>query len=280
MRSRTLLLTCLAVSLTAGCYTTWSTNGRSSQQRPSEVAKNEREVTGRIASYTTAPRGEMDGFVLDTGNRVHFPITAGSTLLPIVQKGDVVTVTGNLTDRPEGKVIEATTIANRDKGKRIDVASITPPKPEEEQQQAKKSEAVPPPGKTKGTTTLTGAELTSKEGRVQGYTTSPTGDMDGVLLDNGVRVHFAPAAGKALLPLVQQGKTIRVVGWEITGPEGAMIEATKISETPNGVSVDIAEVAPPPEPKQTPGAVAPPGAPPLGQEKQEQQPKTKHQPKR
>jgi hypothetical protein len=267
MRSRSLLVPCLALVMTTGCYSSWSTHPKSSQPSTEEAAKNEREVTGRIVSYTTAPRGEMDGFVLDTGNRVHFPITAGSALLPLVQKGDVVTVRGTVTTRPEGKVIEASSITNEDKNERIDVASISSPSAPE-RATARQTEGVPPPGKTRSTTTLTGAELTAKEGRVKGYTTAPDGNMDGVLLDNGVRVHFPPAAGEALLPLVQEGKAIRVVGWEVTGPEGTMLEATKISGAQGGPTVDIAEVAAPPEPKVTPGAVAPPGAKPLGVKRQ------------
>ena len=268
MGSRSLLLTCLALSLTAGCNANWSTNARPSQHA-AELAKNQREVSGRIASYTTAPRGEMDGFVLDTGNRVHFPITAGTTLMPILQKEDTITVVGTLTDRPEGKVIEALSITNQDKNRTIDVTSISPPRAE--QPVARPSEGVPPPGKAKSTTTLTGADLTSKEGRVQGYTTAPTGDMDGVLLDNGARIHFQPHAGKALLPLVQPGKTIRVIGWEISGPEGTLLEATKVIATPSGETVDIAEVAAPPEPKPTPGAVAPPGGAALDHKQQQPQ---------
>lgn len=267
MKRGPVFASCVALVLLAvGCHATWSTQPSSSSgggtAKEGAAEANRREVTGRVASYTTAPRGEMDGLMLDTGNRVHFPVHTGSALLPLIGQGQVIRVVGSMSDRPEGKVIEVLSITNVDSGKTITVASVVPPKAP-----PPPSEAVPPPtaGRGKaGTTTLTGAELTQKEGKVTGYTTAPTGDMDGVLLDSGSRVHFPARAGTALLPLLQQGKTIRVIGWEVSGPEGVILEATKITGTPNGKTVDIDEVAAPRPPAVTPGAVAPPGQPPLG----------------
>jgi hypothetical protein len=49
-----------------------------------------------------------------------------------------------------------------------------------------------------------------------------------------------------LLPLVQQGKAIRIIGWELTGPHGTILETTKITATPSGETVDIASLPLPP----------------------------------
>lgn len=255
MRCRSILATCAVLtSLATGCAATWTSSSRPA----SETAKT-RQISGQVASYTTAPRGEMDGFILDTGNRVHFPVHAGSAVLPYVQKGQVILVVGTLEDRPDGKVIEAKSITNTSKNETLDVSKVSPPKP-----QPQLAGGVAPPGKGgASTTTLTGAELTTKEGRVQGYTSAPNGDMDGVTLDNGSRVHFPAHVGKAVVPLLQQGKTVRIIGWELTGPEGTILEATKITATPSGQTVDIAAIPIPKPVTVTPGAVAPPGAPPL-----------------
>ncbi len=276
MRSGLLLVGCLALASVTGCYMSGRASTSTRSGTAQEQAKEQREVTGRIASHTTAPRGEMDGFVLDTGNRVHFPIHTGSTLRPYLEKGQEVRVIGTLVDRPEGKVLEAISITNVGKDKTLEIASIQPPATPAP---AEPTRGVAPPGRATSTTTLTGAELTSKEGKVKGYTTAGTGDMDGVLLDTGVRVHFPPQAGKPLLPHVQQGKSIRVVGWEVTGPEGTILEATRITAIPGGQSVDIAEVAAPPAPQVTPGAASPPGAAPLEQQQQQQQQQQQHEKK-
>jgi hypothetical protein len=229
---------CLVLALAAGCTGTLTTGSR-----PSTSAQVNREVTGRVAGYTTAPLGEMNGVILDNGTRVHFPPQIGATVLPLVQRGELVRVIGTMEDRAEGKVLEASSLTSVDKGQTVNVASVPPP-------------ARPP---ATGQTTVTGASLVAKEGRIQGYTTAPGGNMDGVLLDNGARVHFPEHVGSAVLPLVQEGKSIRVIGSESRNPQGiTIIEATKIVAIPSGESVDIA-ATPAPRPKiVTPGAVSPP----------------------
>jgi hypothetical protein len=197
----------------------------------------------------------MDGFILDTGNRVHFPVSSGQRISPLVQKDQEVRVVGTLVDRPEGKLIEASSITNVSKNETINIASVSPPKA---QPPKAPSGNVNAPNQPQPTTTLTGAELKTKEGHVSSYTTTPNGDMDGVVLDTGTKVHFPPHAGKALLPLVQQGKSIRIIGWELTGPQGTILEATKIIATPSGETVDIASLPLPEQPKPTPGSATPP----------------------
>lgn len=258
MRSRRLVVSCLVLASVAatGCAATWGTTPSSTTNTTSAGADS-REVIGRIVSYTTTAKGHMDGFVLDTGNRVHFPDNAGAALLPLVQKSEEVRVVGKLSDGPDGKVIEASSITNVAKRKTVNVASVAGTASQSPQRSAPRPPATTPaaqlpsgdavpPGKSQPTT-LTGAELTSKEGKVKGYTTAPSGDMDGITLDTGSRIHFPVHAGKAILPLVQQGKTVRVIGWEITGPEGAVIQATKIIATPSGETVDIDELPLPPK---------------------------------
>lgn len=255
MRSRRIFVSSLALvsAVSAGCAATWGANTPSTTSTTSAGA-DKREITGRIVSYTATSKGNMDGFVLDTGNRIHFPDTAGAALLPLVQKNEEVRVVGKLSDGPDGKVIEAASITNVAKRETINVASVAASKPPRAQERAPSTPAAqaPPgnttaPGQSQPTTTLTGAELTSKEGKVKGYTTAPSGDMDGITLDTGSRVHFPVHAGKALLPLVQQGKTVRVIGWELTGPNGTVIEATKIIATPSGETVEIDDLPMPPK---------------------------------
>lgn len=260
MRCRSILVSSLLLlPVIGGCAATWSTTP-SSTTRTTSASEEKREVTGRIASYTTTPKGDMDGFILDTGNKVHFPPNTGSALLPYVQKDQEVKVIGKLVDRPDGKVIEASSITNVAKRETINVASImTEPekseKADKDKDKAEKSaKAAPPaagnaapPAKSQPATTLTGAELTTKEGKVNGYTTTSTGDMDGVLLDNGSRVHFPAHAGKAVLPLVGQGKIVKIIGWELTTPQGTLIEATKII-SPDGTTVDISAIPLPSKP--------------------------------
>jgi hypothetical protein len=94
--------------------------------------------------------------------------------------------------------------------------------------------------------TLTGAKLATREGKITGFTTMPNGDMNGVVLDDGSHIRFPSYTGRALLPLVRPHDRIRVSGWEITGPEGTMVEATKIVSKQSGKAVDIGALPVPP----------------------------------
>jgi hypothetical protein len=85
--------------------------------------------SGKIVGYMTAPEGEMDGFILESGTAVHFPTHAGSRLLPVVHKGDRVSVTGTIQVGPTGQVLEASTVKNQMSGRSVDVPAIPPLSP-------------------------------------------------------------------------------------------------------------------------------------------------------
>lgn len=244
----------LALVLVVGCTGSFSASTRPSSARQIEAT---REISGRVADYTTASRGEMDGVVLEDGTRVHFPPHAGSALLPIVQRGQIIRVVGVDTYGPEGKHIEALTITGRD-GRAVDVVALAPPEAPASSRppaaatapDARAREPLPPPP------ALTSVEVATTEGRIEGYTTTPGGDMDGLLLSNGLQVRFPAHAGSALLPLVGRGATVRVTGWQTRGPNGTVIEASKVVSVSNGRTVDVTAL-PVPE-THPPGAVEPP----------------------
>jgi hypothetical protein len=115
--------------------------------------------------------------------------------------------------------------------------------------------AAAPPGRTPGepsSPALTSAQVTTTQGRITGYTTTPAGDMDGLILDSGVTIHFPPHAGRALLPLVQQREVVRVDGWETTGPTGRVIEASRVTSPTSGATVDVSALPAPPRLRPTP----------------------------
>ncbi|MBX3224470.1 MAG: hypothetical protein KF795_28405 [Labilithrix sp.] len=239
----------LGLLLVAGCTGSFSATRTSSAQQQAT-----HEVSGRVASYTTAPRGELDGVVLDDGTSIHFPPHAGSAVLPLVQRGQIVRVVGVDTYGPEGKRIEALTITGGG-GRTVDVVAISPPP-----SPAPSSGAAAPPARATPPLppppSLTSAEVATTEGRIDGYTTTPSGDMDGLLLSNGLQIHFPAHTGSTLLPLVGRGTTVRVTGSETRGPNGTVIEASKVISISNGRTVDVGSIPAPST--RPPGAVEPP----------------------
>jgi hypothetical protein len=70
-------------------------------------------VNGTIQNYTRTPTGEVDGFVLDSGQRVRFPASFGPKVSEQFPPNMAVQVTGRRTTDPDGRqVIEAEQITN------------------------------------------------------------------------------------------------------------------------------------------------------------------------
>lgn len=261
MIARVLRLGLLLVGACVGACVGTASTGTTRSSAPESASTY--EVVGRVTDYTTAPQGEMDGVILADGTRIHFSPRAGSALLPLVQRGQTIRVVGWRSYGAGGERIEADTITSVGNGRTVDVTAMArSEEPTRAPRERERERTVAPPAprapEPAPSTTLTGAELTSTEGRIDGYTTTLNGDMDGLLLSNGARVHFPPHAGATLLPLVQRGTNVRVTGWQTSGPNGLVLEASKVSSSTTGRTVDVASI---PAPRPTSGAVAPPPAP-------------------
>jgi hypothetical protein len=97
--------------------------------------------------------------------------------------------------------------------------------------------------------------------QISSFTANTRGLMDGVVLDDGTRVHFRPHMGTTLLPLLTRGDRIRVTGWEMDRGGGRVLEAKTITNLRTNTAVDVSAFADPPPPHAPsipPGAIAPP----------------------
>ncbi|AKU93756.1 hypothetical protein AKJ09_00420 [Labilithrix luteola] len=82
-------------------------------------------------------------------------------------------------------------------------------------------------------------------GRVVEHAVTLNGDLTGVVLEDRTRVHFPPAAGATLTPLLRGGRTVRVIGVQHPGPQGLVLEASSITSVDDGVTVNVPEAVPP-----------------------------------
>jgi hypothetical protein len=72
---------------------------------PGRARRNDGEVStvrGRIERFTTAPRGEKDGVVLDDGTALHWPPHMQDRFTDILKEGDRVQATGRTESGPAG----------------------------------------------------------------------------------------------------------------------------------------------------------------------------------
>ena len=89
-------------------------------------------VSGGIQNYTTGPSGQMNGFVLASGQRVHVPEEMGSKVSDQFPPNTQVQVTGHATTDADGRtVIEADKITDPSRNATVDLtaARAAPPSP-------------------------------------------------------------------------------------------------------------------------------------------------------
>ena len=94
------------------------------------VGRNDQAMQGEIESFTTAPRGEVDGAVFTDGKTIHWPPHVGGRMADIIKIGDRVEVVGQQETGPAGDShFEVRTLKNTGSGASVEVATIGPPRP-------------------------------------------------------------------------------------------------------------------------------------------------------
>jgi hypothetical protein len=82
-------------------------------------------VSGTVTSFTRAPGGEVDGFVLDDGTTVHYPPYFGKKVTGFVKDKARVRVTGMMirgSGRTPSNLLEADSITNVTSGQTLLIA--------------------------------------------------------------------------------------------------------------------------------------------------------------
>jgi hypothetical protein len=85
----------LAITGAVFALVIWST---AQGQAPDQL----QTVQGKVQSFTTAPRGEVDGLMLDDGTWVHWPPHLQGRFKDIAAVGDRVEATGRIETGPAG----------------------------------------------------------------------------------------------------------------------------------------------------------------------------------
>lgn len=73
-------------------------------------------ATGTVERMTTAPKGEVDGAVLDDGTVLHWPPHTDHHFTAVVAKGTRVRATGELREKKHGTVLEVETVTDLSTG--------------------------------------------------------------------------------------------------------------------------------------------------------------------
>jgi stage V sporulation protein SpoVS len=189
-------------------------------------------ITGTVKQYLLTPVGDVEGLELQGGTDVRFPPHMGAALAAIVKPRDRVDVLGFVTaPTAYGRAVKALTITNIATHQSVvDQPPAAPP---------------PPPW-------LRGVSMRQMtlSGTLEHYILNDRGDIDGLILNNGYEVKFAPpVAMAAAIALAQQpSATIQASGYGTTNGFGTVVDAMTGSLIVGSQSIALAGPAGPPPP--------------------------------
>lgn len=175
-------------------------------------------LQGRVAEYSLAPRGDVDGLILDDGTEIHLPPHLGAQLVFAVKPGDRVTVHG-LKARAIA-MMQAVSVTNDATGATV-------------------SDNGGPPGPRERDDPLTA------QGHIKAQLHGPRGDLNGVLLEDGTIVRLPPDEADRLVAQLAPGQPLYVEGEGIASLLGKVIAAQRIGPSQS----QLAQVQAPPRPR-------------------------------
>jgi hypothetical protein len=183
------------------------------------------ELEGTVSQYLLNPRGEVDGFLLDDHMVIKFPPHLARELIQVTRPKERVRVNGHLE---ADKLLKGHVIANPATGRAIREIKPTPP------ERASAVGALQP---------------LSVAGAIRVVRRNPHGEIDGVIFEDGVILHFPPHAGRQFESLLREGQLLAAVGFGTVNDFGQAIAAAMIG--PSADALALIE-APPVKPKRRP----------------------------
>ena len=188
----------------------WAT----AQAEPTERGEI-KTVRGKVMSFTTAPKGEVDGAILEGDIVIHWPPHLEERFKGIIDKGDRVEATGLMETGPQGdKHLEVRTLTNLRTKVSHDSDDAPPPPPKGPPPRGKDKDAPPPPPSAENEPAKT------VKGTVKEFTKAPRGEVDGLMLTDGTWVHWPPHLQERFKDIVAKGDRVQAVGQMETGPRG------------------------------------------------------------
>jgi hypothetical protein len=170
------------------------------------LAQSTENIRGKVREFTTAPRGEIDGAVLENGTILHWPPHLEERFQAVAAVGDQVEAAGITETGPRGDThFEVTRLTNSTTG-----------------EIANNDREPPPPRGRRGRNRNSPIAVNSRtiEGVVRSVTTAPRGEVDGAILDNGTTLHWPPHLQDRFANLAAVGERVTATGQSETAPRG------------------------------------------------------------
>jgi hypothetical protein len=216
-------------------------------------------IQGTVRSASYGPAGDVNGILLDQGTEVHVPPDQASQLNSLAPIGAPIQASGWIHTGPLGDThVDATTITNLNNRATMSFQTPPPPpgpgSPPPGPPDPNAAGAPPPPppaplaaAPQPGPVSSSSGTETTITGVVRSFNYGPLGEVNGLILDQGIVVYFSPEQAGQVTQLVEVGSRIRVRGPVREGPAGkALIGAETITNRRTGNSISVLDQPPPP----------------------------------
>ena len=226
---------------------------------PIQPAVTTTTVQGTVRSVSYGPAGDVNGILLDQGTEVHVPPDQARQLNSVAPMGARIQASGWIHTGPLGDThLDATTITNLNNRATMSFQTPPPPpgpgSPPPGPPDPNAAGAPPPPppaplaaAPQPGPVSSSSGTETTITGVVRSFNYGPLGEVNGLILDQGIVVYFSPEQAGQVTQLVQVGSRIRVRGPVREGPAGkALIGAETITNRRTGNSISVLDQPPPP----------------------------------
>ncbi len=166
-----------------------------------------RTARGTVERMNTAPKGEIDGAILDDGTFLHWPPHLEDRFTAVVRKGDRVEASGRTETGKRGEIrFEVRTLTNLD--------TRATAENNEPRGKRKKDRRGPPPGPRRS------GPVETIRGTIERMNTAPKGEIDGAILDDGTFLHWPPHLEDRFAAVVDRGDRVEAVGFHEIGKKG------------------------------------------------------------
>src|SRR5487761_1092527 len=195
--------------------------------------RRSRTVRGTVESMTTAPKGEIDGAVLDDGTVIHWPPHLAGRFSSVVAKGERIMADGRMeTGRQGDTLFEVRTVTNIETNATVENDGRGP-------REKRRKEKPPAPPRN-------GSER-NIQGKVERLTRAPKGEIDGAVLDDGTFLHWPPHLEDRFANLIAEGDRVKAAGVDETGKRGEeRFEVYSLTNLRTNASAEIDDLGPRP----------------------------------
>ena len=207
-------------------------------------AQTQTTVTGKVAAFLLGGAGEVDGFVLENGEQVHFSSETGAAILPAVKIGDEVSVTGKAgTQTDFGRAFKAEQITANNQTY-TEIKQPKKPKgkkPHDKSRKLKGDDKPQPPNAEKPVAPelMPGSaemppkpigEALNAAGAIKTFLVNMKGEIDGLILANGEQIRFSPKVGQQITAAkIGADAQVSVAGTGFKTERGAIIKAERLT---------------------------------------------------